>query len=91
MWFDVVKEEEEEEESFDVEFSMKLRTVERFYVDWRDGVAVCALDFLGPGNRFVNIIGIGNDLGNEGMDEIQARSIKITRIIIQTRSKVNQL
>lgn len=50
---------------------------------------VCALDFLGPGNRFVNIIGIGNDLGNEGMDEIQARSIKITRIIIQTRSKVN--
>lgn len=48
-------------------------------------MAVCALDFLGPGN----IIGIGNDLGNEGMDEIQARSIKITRIIIQTRSKVN--
>lgn len=48
-------------------------------------MAVCALDFLGPGNRFVNIIGIGN----EGMDEIQARSIKITRIIIQTRSKVN--
>lgn len=51
-------------------------------------MAVCALDFLGPGNRFVNIIGIGNDLGNEGMDEIQARSIKIIRVIIQTRSIV---
>lgn len=42
-------------------------------------MAVCALDFLGPGNRFVNII------GNEGMDEIRARNIKIA----QTRSKVN--
>lgn len=44
-------------------------------------MAVCALDFLGPGNRFVNIIGIGN----EGMKEIRARNIKIA----QTRSKIN--
>lgn len=40
-------------------------------------MAVCALDFLGPGNRFVNII--GNDLGNEGMKEIRARNIKIAQ------------
>lgn len=74
----VVVEEEEEEESLELSgFSMKLRTVERFYADWRHGV--CALDFLGSGNRFVNII------GNEGMDEIRARNIKIA----QTRSKVN--
>lgn len=81
VWLVVVKEEEEEEEeSLELSgFSMKLRTVERFYADWRHGVAVCALDFLGPGNRFVNII------GNEGMDEIRARNIKIA----QTRSKVN--
>lgn len=77
VWL-VVVEEEEEEESLELSgFSMKLRTVERFYADWRHGV--CALDFLGSGNRFVNII------GNEGMDEIRARNIKIA----QTRSKVN--